>query len=60
MSIKRLPPEAVETFTLVLHPKRSYSARLPGQPIPVADDVLITEGTDPLLIESGDYLTTEA
>jgi hypothetical protein len=27
VSIKPLPPEAIETFSLVLHPKRKYSAR---------------------------------
>lgn len=62
MSIKRLPPEAIETFSLVLHPKRHYSARVsdlsPGINPPVIA-LLLEDGKD-LLTEAGDYLTTES
>lgn len=52
MSIKRLHPEAVETFSIVLHPKRTYSARK-------AHDAPAVEAGNFLLTEGGDTLTTE-
>lgn len=66
MSIKRLAPEAIETFSVVLHPKRRYSARanyLVGNTGSGEDGVpfnsLMTEGNDPIVTENSDYIVTE-
>ena len=63
MSIKRLPPEAVETFSILLHPKRRYSSRLYHVPASVSSvpaAALLSEAGDPLFTEASDYLVTES
>jgi hypothetical protein len=66
VSIKRLPPESIETFSMVLHPKRRYSARASylmansggGDTIPFG--ALATEASDPIVTEDSDFITTES
>ena len=66
MSIKRLSPEAIETFSVVLHPKRRYVARasylMPNteavSEIPLG--ALATEANQPIVTEDSDYITTES
>jgi len=52
-----MPLEAIETFTLVLHPKRKYSARLTSRDS-VEVDGLTTEPErlEDLLSEDGEQL----
>ncbi len=59
MSIKRLPPEAIETFSILLHPKRKYSARKPSSGGGVTGNFLLTESGEPLLTESGEHILVE-
>ena len=62
MSIKRLSPEAIETFSLVLHPKRRYSARsaslTPAASVSSGFNIL-TENGEFLITEAGEYLQQE-
>jgi hypothetical protein len=62
MSIKRIPPEAIETFTLQLHPKRTYSARrivaVSSVP-PVVANVLLTESGLNLITEGSENILLE-
>ncbi len=65
MSIKRLAPEAIETFAVVLHPKRTFSARAtylrPEDFAPsILDSALLTEASEPILTEDSDYIVTES
>lgn len=60
MSIKRLPPEAVETFSMVLHPKRRYSTRLVLIPPPTTFEDIITEAGELILTEGGEDIVTES
>jgi hypothetical protein len=54
VSIKRLAPEAIETFAIVLHVKRKFSARATY----LTNNSVVTENA--LLTESGESITTEA
>ena len=68
MSFKRLSPESVEVFSVVLHPKRRYKARAnylvantesegdSGVPA----NAILTQAGDPILTQAGDYLVTES
>jgi hypothetical protein len=60
VSIKQLPPESIETFSILLHPKRTYSTRaiLSKSTNPTAS-ILIETG-DTLMTEDNDYLITES
>ena len=67
MSIKRLSPEAIETFSVVLHPKRRYVARasylMPNTSeaesgVPFGS--LLTEDSDPIVTENNDFIVTES
>ena len=66
MSIKRLPPESIETFSMILHPKRRYSARAsylaPNTEVDtgVPANAILTEAGEPLMTEAGEYLITES
>ena len=67
MSIKRLAPEAIETFSVVLHPKRRYSARASylvgntgGGEGGVPFQSITTEDNDPIVTENSDYIVTES
>lgn len=64
MSIKRLAPEAIETFAVVLHPKRKFSARAtylrPEDFVPtIPDNALLTEASEPIITEDTEYIVTE-
>lgn len=64
MSIKRLPPESIETFSMVLHPKRRYSARASYLAVSSGEEIipfgaLATEASDPIVTEDSDFITTE-
>jgi len=62
-----MTPEAIETFSVVLHPKRRYSARasyLVGNtgsgPDGVPFNALATEADEPIVTEASDYIVTES
>jgi hypothetical protein len=59
VSIKRLPPEAVETFSILLHPKRTYSVRRFIAATPNLEDMLLTEGGEDLMTEGGEDILLE-
>ncbi len=68
MSIKRLAPEAIETFSVVLHPKRRYRARasyLVGNTESsdlgvVPSGALASEADDALITQDDEYLVEES
>lgn len=67
MSIKRLSPEAIETFSVVLHPKRRYVARasyLMPNTTEAAGGIpfgaIMTEDDEPIVTENSDFIVTES